>query len=533
MAGPHGSIVRCSVRACPFANPEASAFLPSQLRMPLSLFSFSFAQVRPRAPACSLVLALALAGCSGLGIHTQDTGAAGLPELPGQWSQPMSLAAQLPQDDAALVRWWQQFSDATLSDLIAQAFAANPSLRSASQAVLQARAQADVQRAGQLPSLDATGSAQRSRSGNQDPGNSFGAGLDARWELDLFGRLRAGVRASEADLAAATANWQGAYVSLAAEVALNYVDLRNQQQRLAIAQRNLASQEQTLQISQWRLQAGLATSLVTEQARAAVAQTAAQIPGLQASLAQSRHALAVLTGQAPAALDNLLQASAPLPQLPESLVMRFPADTLRQRPDVQAAQQRVQAALARVDQAEAARYPRLSLSGSLGLRAASLGALSGGSAVAASILGGLSAPVFDGGAARAQVRAQSAALEQARANYVSTVLGALQEVEDSLAALQGDRERLLRLQTAAQAASNADLLAQQRYASGLVDFQTVLETQRSLLSAQDSVASTSASLVANHVRLYKALGGGWSSEAMPAATSLPADTAVVSSPLTR
>ncbi|MHB1114657.1 MAG: TolC family protein, partial [Acidovorax defluvii] len=181
----------------------------------------------------------------------------------------------------------------------------------------------------------------------------------------------------------------------------------------------------------------------------------------------------------------------------------------RQRPDVRAAEQRIAAALARVSQADAARYPDFRISGNLGLRALTVGALTNGSSIASALLASVSMPLMDGGAARAQVRVQEAALEQARVGYEASVLTALKDVEDALVALRGDRERLVRLQAAADAAGNAALLAQQRYSSGLIDFQSVLETQRTLLSTQDSVAATVASISADHVRLYKALGGGW------------------------
>ena len=340
-------------------------------------------------------------------------------------------------------------------------------------------------------------------------GNSFQVGLDAGWEPDLFGRLDAGVQASEADARAAQASLEQVHVSLSAEVALQYISLRSLQQRLAIAQRNLETQQQTLQITDWRVQAGLATSLVAEQARAAAEQTAAQVPQLQANLAQARHALAVLTGQAPAALDAALAAPQAVPQPSLALALDIPADTLRQRPDVRVAQERVQAALARVSQADAARYPSLRLSGSLGLRALTLGALGDSASLVHSLLGSVAVPLFDGGATQAQVQVQQAALEQARQAYQLAVLTALKEVEDALVALQGEAARLAHLQQAAQAAGNAALLAQQRYASGLIDFASVLETQRTQLATQDALATSQANLGSNHVRLFKALGGGW------------------------
>jgi NodT family efflux transporter outer membrane factor (OMF) lipoprotein len=308
-------------------------------------------------------------------------------------------------------------------------------------------------------------------------------------------------------------------VSLAAEVALDYIALRSAQERLGIAQANLASQQETLQLTDWRLQAGLVTSLEAEQARASAEQTAAQMPTLQTSIAQSSHALSVLTGQAPMALATSLAPFAPLPQVSGDWAMAFPAETLRQRPDVRAAEFQVSAAAARVSQSDAARLPNFKLGGNLGLSALTLGALTDG----ASLVASLSMPVFDAGASQAQLRAQHAAMGQANTAYQATVLTALTEVEDALVALQGDRVRLLNLQAAYQSADIAATLARQRYGSGLVDFQTVLETQRTRLSSQDSVAIARASVSADHVRLVKALGGGWLPENLEA-SSTPASS---------
>ena len=446
-----------------------------------------------------------LAGCA----STAPPGAAlPTPPVPTAWSATPDTRAVPAAVATPLAQWWQRFGDPQMTDLVAQALQAHTSVRSARAALQQARAQAQVQQAGLLPSMNASGSAQRSRSGGST-GNNFQLGFDAAWEPDVFGRLNAGADASEADARAAQASLDQVQVSLAAEVALNYITLRGQQERLSIARRNLTSQRETLQMTDWRVQAGLTTSLVSEQARAAAEQTAAQIPQLQASLAQSRHALAVLTGRAPGALDTLLASPRAVPQAPDDLVLAIPAETLRQRPDIRQAEERIAAALARVAQADAARYPSFRISGSLGLRALTLGALGDGASVVHSLLGGISVPLFDGGAARAQVRVQEAVLEQARVNYEATVLTALQDVEDALVALRGERERLVHLQAAADAAGNAALLAQNRYESGLIDFQAVLDTQRTLLSTQDSVATSIANAGADHVRLYKALGGGW------------------------
>lgn len=413
------------------------------------------------------------------------------------------------QSANALALWWHKFNDPLLSQLVTQALQANTSIRSAQAALQQSRALRDVKGASMLPGLNASGSAGRSKLGEQDASNSFKVGLDASWEPDIFGGKRSTLNATEADAQASEASLADVQVSVAAEVALAYIQLRGQQTQLAIARSNLTSQQETLQITDWRAQAGLITSLEVEQARTASEQTSAQIPTLEANITKTQHSLAVLTGQRPDALRVLLAAPQPVPQAADDLAQSIPAQTLRQRADVRAAEHRISAALARVSAADAARYPGFSINGSLGLSALTLGTLSNGASLASTLLAGISIPLFDGGAAKSQVLAQEAALGQAQASYQTVVLTALKDVDDALVALKGDQARQLHLQAAAEAAGHAALLALNRYNSGLIDFQTVLSTQRSLLNAQDSVASTSADLSADHVRLYKALGGGW------------------------
>jgi outer membrane protein TolC len=230
---------------------------------------------------------------------------------------------------------------------------------------------------------------------------------------------------------------------------------------------------------------------------------------LQAAVGQAAHALAVLVGEPPAALDALVARPQAVPQAREGMTVLIPADTLRQRADVRAAEYQYAAALARVQQARAARWPGFSIAGSFGTSATSAGALVERASVLTSVLASISVPVFDGGALRATVRAQRAALEQARQSWRAAVLGALQQVEDALVALRADQQQLLDLGDAAGAATRAALLARQRYGSGLVDFQVVLETQRTQFSAQDGLASATATYSSDHVRLYRALGGGW------------------------
>lgn len=455
------------------------------------------------ASALSGAMTLIMAGCA---LRSASNPVPSVVIVPSEWS-----AADLDakSGSSSLARWWQRFDDPLLARLIGDALQANTSVNGAQGALRQARALRDVAAAALFPSVGSSASAQRSTSGNDNAINRFQAGLDASWELDLFGVNRSALRGSEATLRASEARLADVQVSIAAEVALDYIALRNAQSRLNIAIDNLASQLETLQITRWRLQAGLVTSLEAEQARAATEQTSAQLPTLRTSIDQSRHALAVLTGQPPAALLIVLGAGSPVPKAADDLVLSIPADTLRQRPDVRAAEYQVIAAVARVAQADAARMPNFKLSGSLGLSALTLGTLTNGASVVSSILAGVSFPVFDAGAARAQVRAQQGALEQAQSTYRSAVLTALREVEDALVALRGDRERQARLRQAAEAAGIAALLARQRFSSGLVDFQVVLETQRTALTTQDAVVSATADVSADHVRLYKALGGGW------------------------
>jgi NodT family efflux transporter outer membrane factor (OMF) lipoprotein len=450
----------------------------------------------------SMGAAVALGGCASV---TPPVQAPQSLTVPAAWSQ---ASAQADLNATSFAHWWLRFDDPLLGTLVQRALLANTSIQGAQAALQQARAVRDVAAAGLLPVLGSSASAQRNRNGDNSA-NSFRVGLDASWEVDVFGANRHALGASDATVLASAASLGDVRVSIAAEVALNFIALRCAQERVAIAQANLGNQQETLQLTQWRLQAGLVTAVEAAQASASAQQTAAQIALLQTTLAQTTHALSVLTGQPPAALSVVLAQDGAVPQAPDNLALAMPMDTLRQRSDVRAAEYLVSAAVARVAQADAARLPSFKLGGSLGLSALSVGALTNGASLAAAVLASVSWPVLDGGASQAQVRAQQAALEQVSASYRGTVLAALAEVEDALVALRGDKERLLRLKNAFEEADTASTLARQRYSSGVVDFQTVLETQRTRLGTQDSMATARASVSADHVRLYKALGGGW------------------------
>ena len=463
-------------------------------------------------------VAVLQAGCAG--IAERPGGAEVEAAAPPVWraaaSAPATEAVATP---AARNAWWQRFADASLADLLAEARRGNTDLRGARAALAAARAARESASAALGPTVAVSGTAQRSRSAGHYA-NSFQTGFDASWELDVFGARRDAVDAALAELEASVASLADVRVSIEAEVALAYIDLRSAQARLAIARDSLAAQQETLDIAGWRVQAGLATSIDVEQARSAVEQTRATLPVLHTAIGQSISGLAALTGAAPASLGRALEAFAPLPMPGAELAASLPAETLRQRADVRAAERRVAAAAARVQAADAARYPRFDLGGSLGLSALSLGALGERSSVVGALLGSVAWPLVDQGAALAALHAEQAGYESARASYRAAVLVALKEVEDALTAIAEDRRRRESLAVAADAAANAALLATQRYRSGLVDFLTVLDTQRTLLSLQDGLAIAEAAVVADHVRLYKALGGGWEPDAAARADAL-------------
>jgi NodT family efflux transporter outer membrane factor (OMF) lipoprotein len=401
---------------------------------------------------------------------------------------------------------------------MAEALDANPDLKSARAKLREARARRLLAGAERLPGVTGSASASRAWSGEDSGGgarNLFSAGFDASWEPDVFGGIARGIEAAQADQEARQASLDNTRVTLVAEVALNYVELRANQGRLAIARDNLASQAETLQLTEWRAEAGLTTILDVEQARANLEQTRAQIPAYETGQAEARNRLAILLGKTPGALDAPLDQPGRIPAVPDRVLVGIPADTLRQRPDVRAAERGLAAETARLGVAEANRYPSFTLSGSLGLDALTLGGLGSGDALAGSLLAKLAGTLFDGGRLKQKVEIQSAVQEQALIAYESSVLTALEEVENALVALANGRRRQTTLGDAARAAGNAAQLARQQYLAGLVDFQTVLNTQRSLLSAQDSLKSGEADTATALIRLYKALGGGWSNGAQP------------------
>jgi NodT family efflux transporter outer membrane factor (OMF) lipoprotein len=462
---------------------------------------------------------MVLAGCSLTACITVGPDYA-QPELdvPADWNR-LDLSAE-PITDVAkpgdLSQWWQSLSDPLLTELVDEALLASPDLRSAQARLREARARRTVAASARFPTVTAAGNASSRKSseetGSGDTRELYSAGLDATWELDVFGGVRRSIEAAEADLASSESSLQDTQVSLAAEVATNYVEVRSLQIRLGIARDNLASQSETLQLTEWRAQAGLVSSQDVEQARSNREQTRAQIPSLETSLAEAEHRLDILLGKTPGTLHPRLAATGSLPAVPKQIAVGIPADTLRQRPDVRAAERRLAAETARVGVAEAARYPAFKLSGSIGLEALTLSALDNSGANTSTLLGGITAPIFDAGRLRSQVEIQDAVREQAQVAYEQAVLSGLQDVENALVALARNRERSEALGIATASANNAAELARQRYSAGLIDFQSVLDTERSVRVIEDSFATSRADGVLALIRLYKALGGGWSAQ---------------------
>jgi len=432
---------------------------------------------------------------------------------PASLSVPESYYGRDAQSSPAeLARWWELFRDPLLTRLVGEASAGNLDLAQAGARLVQARESLVQSRAGLVPTVGASAGAGRDF-GPGDDRSSFNAGADAAWEVDLFGRIRRGIEAAGADAASVYYDREALRVAIAAEVATNYIQARLAQERLALARDTLAIADDNLQIARWRVEAGLVSSLDSEQARGSRAQTAASIPNIENAFTSATYRLAVLTGRAPGALTAELIGAKPIPRGPAEVAVGIPAETLRQRPDIRSAERSLAAQTARIGVAQAQLYPALRLSGNIGTSALSLGGLF--EAITGGIFSSLSQTLFDGGRLRSQVRSQQAATEGALAAYRQSVLTSLEEVENALLALRSSRERQAQFAIALEAATNTAILARIQYRSGLTDFRQLLEAERSLLSARDGLVSSRGDEALALVQLYRALGGGWDSAAPP------------------
>ncbi len=432
--------------------------------------------------------------------------------LPADWKHAGGFPVASPTRD--LSRWWSRFDDPVLNRIISQALTNSPDLASASARIRESRARRAAEVSTLFPTVSGSTSSRADASKTDGfksrSDSSHGASLNASWEVDWFGRRRSAVEAASAQVGATEENFHSVQAALAAEIAIAYTNLRVAEASLEVVRKTITSREETSQLANWRTESGEADSLESSQARGSLEQARAAIPGLQQSAEQGRNLLSLLAGAQPGALDGMLASGKKtIPNPAEKLAIGIPADTLRQRPDVRVAGYQLLAAAANTRAADAARYPSLNLSGSLGLNASNLGKLVDPESAAAGLVAGVSSPIFDAGRIRANIEAQSAAEEQSWQAYRSTVLTALSEVEDSLIACRRSTERLAALRTATATARESDELARLRYEAGITDILTVLDSQRSLLGLEDSLLNARAARAIAYIRLYRALGGGW------------------------
>ena len=409
--------------------------------------------------------------------------------------------------------WWSQFGDPVLDDLVARALAGDLDLRIAAARLDEARAILGGAAHRRWP--DVSVEAARTESHAQQAGfgderielDSTSAGFATFWELDLFGRVRRGVEAAGADADAAEARLRDAQVLVAAEVARNYLELRGAQKRLDVARTNLGYQQETLDLTEVRLTLGRGTQLDVASARATLAATEAEIPLLVAAEAAAGNRLAVLLGLRPGALADELAPREIAPQV-TTLAVGSPEDLLRRRPDIRAAERELAAATARIGVAKADLFPRLTLSGFIGFIAGDSSELGESESRAWQLTPVLSWAGFGSGT-RARVTVAEARTDAALAAYEGTVLRALEETENAFVSYGQQHERLTAVTLQAAASREAAELARVQYREGALDFLRLLDAERTLLQAEDALASVETDLNTAVVVIYKALGGGW------------------------
>jgi len=450
--------------------------------------------------------------------------------VPQQWSETTAGTGLHPKQAD---KWWKTFNDPVLDKLISDAIASNLDLKLALERVKDARVLRSATIAAGLPSLGAKSNVSRrfnnsSSSASQTGGtgsaiggtgvgnqliNIFQMGFDAQWELDFFGGVRRAIEAADATVDVEVENSRDVLVTLLGDVARNYIELRANQRLVAITRENLHAQQETQTLTQIRQQAGLASMLEVTQAQAQSATTEAQLPNYETVVKQSIHALSVLLGKEPGALAIRLNQQGVIPAVAANVITNLPSELLQRRPDIRRAERRLAVANASVGIATAELYPKINLAAFIGLQNTTITDFTpiGKSWSAAS---SLTMPIFNWGKLNANINSKKAQFEQTFLTYQSTVLSAFQEVEDSLVAYSKEQERHKALTQAVEANQLAVQLAGERYQKGLTAFLDVLESQKALYQAQSLLVSSESALSNNLVALYKALGGGWQTEAI-------------------
>lgn len=475
----------------------------------------------------TLVAALLLAGCA-VGPDYQRPAST----LDAGFVAAGAKSANAQPTAADIASFWRGFNDATLSALVDRALAANGDVRIAQARLQEARANQGEADALARPGLGLSSDVTRSvRPITQQPGASrsertgtvYDASFIANWELDFFGRYRRGSEAAAALVEAGEAGIGAAHTAVAAEVARNYLELRGLQQRLQVTEASLVNQREALKITQARLDAGRGTQLDLARATSLVAGTEASLPALQTAIERTVFRLATLTARPPRALLAELQAPAPLPGLPvtdlSTLPLGTPEQWLQRRPDLIAAERQLAAATANIGVAKSELFPRVSLSGLLGLNAATFSNLGKSESGVYSLGVGLTWTPFDLGQIRSRIAATEARAQASLASYEQTVATALEETEGAFSSYTRNAQRAERLDVAARSAEEASQLARQRYDAGVTDFLAVLDAEREVLSNRDQLVQAQVGTATALVSVYRALGGGWAAPATSTASN--------------
>ena len=426
--------------------------------------------------------------------------------------------------DHPVAAWWRQFDDPVLDQLVRESLLANADVRIAVSRVDEARAVFSERRWDLAPHVTAGVEGTRTKQPVEGQGrvetDSYSAGFDAAWELDLFGRVRRSAEAAHADLQAQRNDLQAMQVTVAAEVARNYFELRGTQKRLDVARRILVSLGETQRLTESRFDLGAGSRLEVQSSLARVKAVEAEVPLLETAEGQSRHRLAVLVGKRPGELDALL-APREAPAFAKALPIGDTTELLRQRPDVRAAERRLAAATARVGVATADLFPRVSLRGFVGFLSGGWGNLFNGDNRAWQVTPSISWAAFDMGSVRARLRASEAQADGVAAQYEKTVLGALEDTENALLSYAKQQAQLKFRLEQSVAARRAAELAEVRYRAGSSDFLTLLDAQRTQLAADDALAQAEAGVNVGVVAIYKSLGGWGEQDVAPALAAQP------------
>jgi len=456
------------------------------------------------------------------------------PHVPPSWSPTSTASKTVSTDSQAVVDWWTTFQEPMMSSLIERSMQSNLDLRAAVLRISEARAQRDVAAAAFIPSVSANASFDRQRISDTtatgavfsnlgnvkipgapaisvpNPSNQFQVGASASWELDLFGRVRRSVEAANADVQSSVEDQHSVLISLSADVARNYIELRGAQLRKTVTERSLSTEQELYELTRQRQAVGLTTELDVANAGAELDSTRALVPQLEREVTQDINQLSLLMGREPDALRGELEAARAVPPVPPSLPIGLPADLARRRPDIREAESKLHAATARIGVAVGDLFPRITLSAGAGMQSQSASDLFKWASRFATVGPTLEVPVFDG-SRWATVRLQNVHAEQAALDYQRTVLSALHEVENALAAYATDKDRGVSLAAAVQQSRDALTLARARYSSGVANFIDVLDAQRSLQQNELALATNTTAVSTDLVTIYRALGGGWES----------------------